>query len=729
MSKGTVNSSASGVSGQVDLVTEPAPEPLTFFGINLMRVLKVPLQHLSLSAVILVVCGLIGFVYARQFARASYESMGTLIYRAPPELKDVPAPKNLETHVEEMRNLHYYKQLNDKFGLSIPPEIFSNLFTILKPTDSSVIQVKLRWDNSEEAPQLINYLMDLHRKEAEAYRRKDLEIALKVTSDALQEIDRKLNLAIKDRDKFLRAKKISGNIKEKVAEVNREATRLDTLIETARFEQRKLTTDLKKCIEDIDELKKRQKEGMVDPDDEGSEDDYRQRKGQIEIELIGLKQELAEKERLLRGKEEEYKVKKPLADKGAIIQPVIVELERTIKDTSEAVEAARKKIAIRTREMNDLRPGSARLRRLLAQRSSLQLKDTATRDDLTRLEQQREAIRERARDLEDVENDWGPLNREVETRQKERDGLRIKQGELDLRLRNVGSELEISSAAEPSLIPSVDFKKKLAMGFLVPALLCFGALVVRDMTLPAWRAETIAERLRLPVLARASRKHRPHGGAELSSDEFRALSLRLRQFLPQEGAVFLVSSLNDGPGFNPLVSGVSRYLGMRNERVLILDARIAQAEAQGLASAIEQRADGKAIEVVGGEAAGAAVGPVGLVQALVFDDQNWSEFTYHLRMAGVDYIPSGGPYAITDVLATETMDQLLQNARKKYTMILLLGPNLGRGVDTEILAAYADGMMVVIDEPLGTYTREIQDLVQTLKDAKPDLLLGSVVCV
>jgi len=720
------------MGSQPDLGQGQGAEPLSFFGINLTRVMKVPFQHRNLSLLILVLCAAGAFVYARIFARASYESMGTLIHRAPPEQRDIPAAKNLETHMEEMKNLQYYKQLNEKFGLAIPPEVFANIFTITKPVDSSVIQVRLRWDDSEDAPKLINYLMDLHRKETEAYRRKDLGDALKATTDALEDIDRKVTKAMKDRDDYLRGKAVSGNLKDKLADVNREITRLDDLIRTTQYDDAQAATKLKKCLEDIADLKKKQKEGRVNRDDDALDEDYTKSKREIELDLITLKQEFAEKQRFLKAKEDEYQVKKPLADRGVIIQTVIVELERAIKDGAEAVEATRMKIGIRTKEKNDLRPGSARLRRLLADRSALQLKETSTKHELGRFKQQWETLLKRRGDLEEVENEWLPKQREVDVLQKEHDLRRAKKGELELRLRNVGSELEISSAAEPSVIPAVDFKKKLALGFLVPVLLCFGMMVVRDMASTAWRAETLADKLHLPVLARSPPGGRPPGQvAELSLDECRALSLRIRQFLPEDGAVVLVSSLNNGPANDPLIKGVSRYLGMRNERVLILDARIAQAEALGLGSAIEQRADGKAVEVVPGEAAAIspALGPVGLVQALVFDGQNWPEFTYHTRMAGVDYIPSGGPYPVTDVLACESMDELLKAVRQQYTIILLVSPALSRNVDTEILAAFADGMIVVLDEPLSTFSAAALQLVDSLRDAKPELLLGSVLCV
>src|SRR5438105_7522416 len=115
---------------------------------------------------------------------------------------------------------------------------------------------------------------------------------------------------------------------------------------------------------------------------------------------------------------------------------------------------------------------------------------------------------------------------------------------------------------------------------------------------------------------------------------------------------------------------------------------------------VERRADGQPPEVVpldadvsGTEAGG--LGVAGLVQYLVFEGQDHAQFIYHTRLPGVDYMPAGGPYPVTDALASEPMAELVQTVRQEYTLLLVVGPALARSVDTEILAAYADGMIVV----------------------------------
>ena len=298
-------------------------------------------------------------------------------------------------------------------------------------------------------------------------------------------------------------------------------------------------------------------------------------------------------------------------------------------------------------------------------------------------------------------------------------------------MRDVTGELRISSPATPSLIALSNRKKQSVIGFVVPLLIGLGLMIGRELTTKTLRAEVMADRLRLPILAESDSGGNPQA-AGLSSDQSRALSLRIRQYVPGEGGAVLISSLNERNGVDPLVTDLARYFAMRNEHVLILDARIAQAQSRDLAAMIERRVDGQAPEVVPWVATGpGAAGPgvAGLVQYLVFEGQSYTTFTYqNSRLPGVDYMPAGGPYPVTDALASEPMDEMLKTLRKVYTLILIIGPSVTRDVDTEILAAYADGMVLVLNQPLGTFSPPVEQFVRSLKQ-KNAPLLGSVICV
>lgn len=717
------------VSG--DLGPEPAPEGGSLFGINWARLIKIPLRRWKLSLVLLAVSTVAAIAYARQFSTSYYELTGTLTHRPQAEQKDSPSARTIETFLEEMKSPQYYQHLDEKFGLSIPPEHFARMFDVKRGIEGSqIISVSLKWEDSAQGADLVNSLMEHYRKEVDRARKAELEKARQAAADALADCERRRQEAVKRRDQSLRGKPLTGSPKDRLADINGQLARLDVQIETAETESLKLKEALQLVVDGVEAIKSGKVKNETE-EDEGSQEAFKQRKTQIELNLINTRLDLSKAEGALKTKEKDLAVKKPLAEKGIIIQPVIAELEREIAALRGEVDAAKKRLKIHEKEEKELRPDSpARLRRLLAERSALQLKLAAAQRELDRYKLQRDNQRKEAEAMEALEKDWTPLDAEVKSIEKEREVLRTNQAEVQFRLRNLPAELEIGSPAAPSVSPISNKKKQLVLGFMIPLLLGFGLLIGMELVSTTWRAESLAEKLRLPVLARlATGAGRSAAGAESSPAECRSLSLRIRQFVPDTGAVVLVSSLREGEEVDRLVIGMSRFLGMRNERVLILDARITQAEDFGLAGLIERRADEKAPVVAPGEVATVAPveGVVGLVQALVFAGMDPSSLTYRTSVAGVDCILSGGPFPVTDALASETMDELLKACQERYTITLVIGPALTRAVDTEILAAYAHGIVVVLNEL--SPAPEVTELVRSIQEAKPGLLLGSVLCL
>src|SRR5262249_4993613 len=148
---------------------------------------------------------------------------------------------------------------------------------------------------------------------------------------------------------------------------------------------------------------------------------------------------------------------------------------------------------------------------------------------------------------------------------------------------------------------------------------CLVLLVGFEMTTPAWKAESLADKLKLPLLARSASK-----AGVLSANETRGLSLRIRQYVPDAGGVILLSTLNDDPSVDQMVSDLSRFFAARDEKVLVLDARIAKTEGDKLPRLLGRQVVRGPVEVVpeGQSTARGKAGSVvvsGLVQYLVFE--------------------------------------------------------------------------------------------------------------
>jgi Mrp family chromosome partitioning ATPase len=216
-----------------------------------------------------------------------------------------------------------------------------------------------------------------------------------------------------------------------------------------------------------------------------------------------------------------------------------------------------------------------------------------------------------------------------------------------------------------------------------------------------------------------------NGRTLLDPTAVRGLALRLRQFVPDKGGTILFSPIVDSPVVDDLVASVSRFLGMRDERVLIVDTRLADPGPAALVRHVERPVEIMAAD--GGSAPRRAPGLAGLVQFLVFEGHDVKDFIHSTGLGSVDLLPAGGPYPLTDVLASEPMKEMLNRLRKEYSVILMVGPAATHTTDTEILAAYVHGMVVVLN---GQDSGEVPlpAFFQSLREANAPLL-GSVLCV
>jgi Mrp family chromosome partitioning ATPase len=262
-------------------------------------------------------------------------------------------------------------------------------------------------------------------------------------------------------------------------------------------------------------------------------------------------------------------------------------------------------------------------------------------------------------------------------------------------------------------------------------------MIAQEMSTTVWNAETVAHKLGLPILAKSApsraSERAPGKVPTIGQSEARALALRIRQYVPDPGALIMFSSLNEGNEVDNLVADASRYLAMRDEKILILDARIANTQLDGLPRLIDRPVLVTPSDTGSTDPESSLAGlsePIqsGLVQYMVFEGQNVDNFIFPTKTRSVDYMPAGGPYPVTDVLASQPMKDLLESLRKKYTLIFVVGPAVSKNIDTEILAAYVHGMIVILNGSVNSFSAEAEQFVQSLKEANAPLL-GSVICV
>jgi Mrp family chromosome partitioning ATPase len=103
-----------------------------------------------------------------------------------------------------------------------------------------------------------------------------------------------------------------------------------------------------------------------------------------------------------------------------------------------------------------------------------------------------------------------------------------------------------------------------------------------------------------------------------------------------------------------------------------------------------------------------------------------TKFIQRTPVPSVDYLSPGGPSPLRDVLATGAMRGLIDVLAAEYDRILLIGPSLAHPMEAEILAAYADGVVVTMEQAGGPVPADVRELVESLREGNAPLL-GAVV--
>lgn len=695
-------------------------------GFDPARMFRVLQQRTKLVVAAAAVCGLFAVVAAKLFATPLYRSQGTLIYKGLPiadtEKSLVPV-QDFDTLFKLVTSQANLETLNDKRGMAIPPQTLARFFKLEEPAGSKSIAITLDWPDPAEGAALVNTLMEVHIEGVAAERVQNLEQHHRAMEKNQENC--KVRLA--------EARKVYQAILDKynVQNLKTDLERIAKDIQAMSDQQSKLDGDAIGSREEI-RIQRKQLAQMQDnaknqvlPKD--FDEEYKKR-------LLDLERQVKAEKGQLSALEVQYKAaRKQVADVERLFQAKViarVEYEK-IRDDAAVLEAQFKALgelaALSERSYEDEKknPSGAKIQKEKERLRELEATVIKTQGALEGLKKTLSSRTDEQKRLIDVQRKAEGPEQVLDNLEKERQDLDRQITALRKAKSSEVRELVIYSPAKPSTEPyASNAKKIIAIAFGLPMMLVLAAILGLAMRADGWKAESLASKLKLPILARTSGG--PGQPKRLSLEEARGLALRMRQYVTEKGGMILFSPLNNGDEVDDLVAAASHYLAMRDEKVLILDARIARTELSSLVKFVE-----RPVEV----AADASHSfndtdpcQCGLVQYLVFEGQDLNEFIHPTSMRGVFYMPAGGPHDTTDALASEPMKEMLQQLRKQYSLILAVGPAVVQhATDNEILAAYVNGIVVIMNGSAGTFAAT-EPFFQSLKEVNAPLL-GTVVCV
>lgn len=681
-----------------------------------LRLLQIPQRYWPACVVILTVSAAIAYAADRKLYQPLWLVKGTLVHTPLPLTevqKSVYTPiQSMATYMELLKTPRVHEPVREKYGLRMTAEMLaSRTFGYDQPHGTETIDVSLKWPDGEAGAGMVNTLMDSFIAHL-VHRRKDLiKEALADREGSLDACKQNLERAEADL-KRMRLLDKQQEVKPLLDALEREIANETAALATAQRTFDTSSAQLKKVEEQLERLR------QADPADlSGYEGDasYLDKKRQVSEQIRTEEKKLRLIAPELTNAKLDYERNQRLGSAAAR------------KDLEESKAKYERLLADRRNSEEDLKRYKgdlARLPLLVAEGKLPVLRDQrdTARGEIEQAKAKLAALAEKKKDFEMRLRGLEPLDRKIKEIEAERVILENQVRALRQLSTVTGSEFRVEAYAKASVDPYTSNRKRvLAVAFGLPFALLFGLLIGYDLLLNVRTAEA-AGKLGLPVLGHLTRTPTPQGEFAYGIDpkDARGLALRLRQYVSEEGGTILFSSLCEGRTVDDLAFEVARVLAMRDEKVLILDARINNPQDAGLPVWVEKPAPLLDQEEPEDPAS------AGLVQYLVFEGQDPQDFIWPTEVNAVDYMPAGGPYPVTDVLASQSMKDLFEALRRKYSLILVTGPALTYHVDTEILAAYVHGIVIVLNGPANRLTPGLVTFFQSLKEANAPLL-GTVV--
>jgi hypothetical protein len=705
----------------------------------LARALRIPLRRWRLSACCLLLSAGIALVIGLAFRQKSYNVECVLVYTPPPqseELKNVYTSSKVETLEKLIDSQDNLMALKEERQLPLSVEVLRKKIKVDPGLRSEAAVVTLTWGEPNEGADMLNRLAELHIRQVRRIRRDRTEKSVASQTASVDEAEKDLMRKKREYEEFLAAYRSlldtradSDEVAKALDQFNAQILDIQRKGQAAEANLRELARQLAETEAKLDWTPERQEKDLEAEGDASylqKKRDLRNRLAeqkavlaQAIIEVRDMEQKLLTEERLRRsgaGIPEKYAEAQANYDKACTKQ---LETDRAVQEVEANLrklpaEHMRSKKTRIVEKMTDVRAeikAGAEAVIDIEKRKKLLLEDRARRADAPGGANRTEVLA-RA-DL--LKTGVEAAGKELDRRNRELTALkRLEQDDRD------EVRLAVPAAAPPEAAGS-NFKKLVAAAFAVSALLLFGGLIAFDKVTNQSSGLSVAERLGLPVLATlpgAAAADRP------AQPQARSAALRLRQSLPDAGGILLCSPLNDDAAAEGMTFELGRCLALQGERVLILDARIGRTS-DGLPAWVDRLVALRTSDLSLLERDGA--GAPGLVQCLVFEDQPVGRFVRPTRVPGLDYLPAGGPCRLTDVLAAQSMRDLLTVLHRRYSLVVFLGPALAQGVDTEILAGYVNGLLVLVNPPATACTPQTEEFLRSLREADAPLA-GAVLC-
>ncbi|MFO0950087.1 MAG: hypothetical protein U0835_02835 [Isosphaeraceae bacterium] len=519
-------------------------------------------------------------------AKKSWEVEATLVYAplpVPDDGKGLYVPPDLKTLSSLVNTPATLEEVRKEFKIDLPVKTIDKNLVVTIPNGTKALKLTLTWDDGPRATAMLNRVTDLFIDQVARLRREKLAGHVTDFQHSLADTQARLKGAIEDLRAFHRREKLD-DYRNDATTYHRQLLELEASVTQHKRTEADTLAQMKRMSDYLTEIKAQQEaEAEAEKQFQASTEtvaDNRRRQDRLR-ELITEERRIQEIQAQIEAKKKEYDRVYRLHARGAasraevdLIYAELGVLQSRIKD-GEKIRAWQEELEKIDKVVvpagNKKNSGSPIIQQVLFRKLELELQLTALREEMTQIEKHIKERREQLERLDRLRGEYESLTRKVESLDAER--LQIETTIAGMRnLQNIkAAEFVVASRAETPPYPASSNKKFLIIEFGGGGVvLCLGAgrgRADRDGLVPAARG--------ISARVDAGRLGRPEGRA-FRGQQLRGLALRLRQFLPEPGAMVVFTTLSEPGSADGTLEELAAYLAMRDER-LLLDVRLASA--------------------------------------------------------------------------------------------------------------------------------------------------------
>jgi len=661
-----------------------------------------------------------------------YNAQTVLVYKPMPEFDSTQSINSrysllglvkIEDNIAEVRELLKLKATLTQIASSID---------VFMPNKTSLMFIKVKWNSAKEAAKIANTIRDI-------FMDKQIKIRQVKTEQEFNDLTKRLgivNTKLKETEQNLQ----NFTVKNKVIDLSQEAqwlleqlTSVELLYEQTKMERQTIDLQSKNLDKIIEDLKNRvAREKSSSSANMESISTLKARAERLNEKITDDK-DFRANSALLVEKEVDMERKKTLMEKGYISKSEYDEALAEYKEqkalTIDSEQIKRWKAEL-SKVDNSLVPNEnnkvtnlGRLMHDLMLRSfNIQLQKVSLGAKVKSYENVLENINLKLARLPEMQRIFASLTREVTLKESEKANLEAILGKVKRIMKSENTEFSIVSKANVPIYPRTKHRKIIMLlivfwgtftGFLFIIILelldntiknqkdflvklnepVLGVLPKIKSELLAYPEKKIYER---NILDDENSTH-----LEL----FRKMIRHIRIAIPKKGARILVTSLTSGEGKTFVTTNLAACFGRQDERVLLIDGQVRK----------EKYSDKHTNKILLSDLAIKEAYPLlGLGDYLSCIANDIDEFKLPTVIPGVECLPCFDETIVPDLLESARMNNLLKEASKKFSMILVDSQAIGNSGDALALSKWMDGVILVIESQKCS-TKEIRETIDELK--------------